>query len=134
MDTSPTRRRQIVGDHVTVSRSTQFLIRPQNVCGHMTDTDEIEDTATFHAILDVADHRDDVEAFRNEYGDEKLAEALSATIDYLNGRLSRRMAATELEISNYAGIAITNEIEEVVRARYGDDPWLDTQLRGDALD
>ena len=100
----------------------------------MTDTDEIEDTATFHAILDVADHRDDVEAFRNEYGDEKLAEALSATIDYLNGRLSRRMAATELEISNYAGIAITNEIEEVVRARYGDDPWLDTQLRGDALD
>ena len=100
----------------------------------MTDKDEIKDTETFREILAAADHRDDVEAFRQEYGEEKLAEALSATIDYLNGRLTRRMAATELEVSNYAGIAITNEIEKVVRARYGDDPWLDTQLRDDALD
>jgi hypothetical protein len=100
----------------------------------MTNTDEIKKTETFEAVLAAADHRDDVEAFRNEYGDEKLAEALSATIDHLNERLTRRMAATELEVSNYAGIAITNEIEEVVRARYGDDPWLDRQLRDDALD
>lgn len=99
-----------------------------------TDTDEIKDTDTFRAILDAADHRDDIWAFRQEHDDEKLAEALSVTIDYLNGRLTRRMAATELEVSNYAGIAITDEIEEIVRERDGNDPWLDAQLRDDVLD
>ncbi|ELZ40635.1 hypothetical protein C471_07626 [Halorubrum saccharovorum DSM 1137] len=99
-----------------------------------TDVDEIEETETFEAILDAASHRDDIRAFKEQHGDEKLAEALGLTIDYLNSELTRRMAATELEVSNYAGIAITDEIEEIVRARYGDDPWLDAQLRGDALD
>ncbi|MGQ3329946.1 DUF7437 domain-containing protein [Halorubrum sp. FL23] len=99
-----------------------------------TDTDEIKDTDTFEAILDAADHRDDIQAFRRKHGDEKLAEALVLTIDHLNGRLTKRMAATELEVSNYAGIAITDEIEEIVYARDGNDPWLDTQLRDDALD
>jgi len=74
-------KRQIVGDHVTVSRSTQFLIRPQNVCDHMmTDTDEIKGTATFQAVLDA--DRDDIQVFRREHGDDKLAEALEVTIDF----------------------------------------------------
>ena len=90
---------------------------------------EIKDTDTFHAVLDAADKRDDIREFRRANGDDKLAEALAVTVGYLNGELTRRMAATELGVSNYAGIAITNEIEEVVRERYGDDPWLDQQLR-----
>jgi len=132
VDTSPTRERQIVGDHVTVSRSTQFLIRPQNVCDHMTDTDEIKGTATFQAVLDA--DRDDIQVFRREHGDDKLAEALEVTIDFLNAEMTRRMAETELRVSNYAGITITNEIEEVVREMHGGDPWLDRQLRDDVFE
>lgn len=95
----------------------------------MGNTDGTGNTETFESVLDAASHHDDIRKFRRAHGDDKLAEALAVTIDYLNGELTRRMVATELEVSNYAGIAITNEIEEVVRERYGDDPWLDQQLR-----
>ncbi|CDK39469.1 hypothetical protein [Halorubrum sp. AJ67] len=95
----------------------------------MTSTNEIKNTVTFQKILDAANHRDDIRVFRREHGDEKLAEALEVTIGYLNAEMTRRMAATELGVSNYTGITITNEIEEVVRDMYREDPWLDDQLR-----
>jgi len=46
----------------------------------MTDTDEIKGTATFQAVLDA--DRDDIQVFRREHGDDKLAEALEVTIDF----------------------------------------------------
>ena len=100
----------------------------------MTNTGEIKNTETFEVILNAADHRDDIRVFRRLHGDDKLAKALSLTIDHLNAELTKRMAATELEVTKYAGITITNEIEEVVREMHGKDPWLDRQLRDDALD
>ncbi|MEZ3162276.1 DUF7437 domain-containing protein [Halorubrum miltondacostae] len=98
----------------------------------MTDTDEIKDTETFQAVLDA--DRDDIRDFHRKHGEDKLADALEVTIDYLNGELTRRMAATDLGVTNYEGINITNEIEEVVREMHRKDPWLDTQLRDDVFE
>lgn len=123
---------EIARDHVTVSRTNPFLIRSQNVIGYMTDTDEIKDTETFQAVLDA--DRDDIRDFHRKHGEDKLADALEVTIDYLNGELTRRMAATDLGVTNYEGINITNEIEEVVREMHRKDPWLDTQLRDDVFE
>lgn len=93
---------------------------------------EIKDTATFREILNA--DRDAIQEFRREHGDDKLAEALEVTIDFLNAEMTRRMAATDLGVTNYEGINITNETEEVVREMHGEDPWLDRQLRDDVFE
>jgi|AntDeeMetagen285_2_1112576.scaffolds.fasta_scaffold02111_2 predicted transcriptional regulator len=94
------------------------------------DDGDVAFTATpaFIAVISATEVRDDINAFYEQHGVETLATAYQATIEYLNGQLSRRMTADKIGVSTYAAIAITEEIEEVLREMDGYDPYLDDQL------
>jgi len=57
-----------------------------------------------------------------------VAAAYQAPFDYLNRNISRRMAADNIGVSDYEGIAIREEIEESIREIRGYDPYLDEQI------
>jgi len=98
----------------------------------MTDTDEIKGTATFRQPLDA--DRDDIQVFRREHGDDKLAK-LEVTNDFFEREMTRRMAETELRVSNYAGITPITKRDRRGRPRNAtEDPWLDRQLRDDVFE
>lgn len=87
-----------------------------------------EVTPTFIAVVSASAVRDDLALFIERHSIGMLAAAFDATVDYLNGEMSRRMAAEELGLEPYEGIAITDEIESVITTMHGHDPYLDAAL------
>ena len=91
-------------------------------------TATFEVTPTFVALVSASAVRDDVELFLDRHSLRKLAAAYEATLAYLNGRATRRMAAKEIGLEPYEGITITEEIETVIDQLRDSDPYLVEQL------
>lgn len=87
-----------------------------------------EVTPTFIAVVSASAVRDDIDLFIDRHSLGMLAAAYQATLAHLNGEMSRRMAADQLDLDPYEGITITNAIETVVDEMRGHDPLLDEQL------
>ncbi|WP_425499639.1 DUF7437 domain-containing protein [Halogeometricum luteum] len=66
----------------------------------------------------------DLSRYADRHGQEAIIPAVSATIKYLRGDLTRRGDATELNVSMAEGIAVTQAIEPIVAVVRDFDPLL----------
>lgn len=92
-------------------------------------TATFEVTPTFIALVSASAVRDDIELFLERHSLGMLAAAYEATLAYLKGRATRRMAAEEVGLDPYEGITITEEIEAVIDQMRDADPYLAEQFR-----
>jgi len=86
-----------------------------------------EVTPTFVALVSASAVRDDLEVFLERHTIGELAQAYEATLDYLQGRATRRMVAEEIGLAPYEGITITQEMEAVIDQLHDSDPYLDLE-------
>lgn len=87
-----------------------------------------EVTPTFIAIVSASAIRDDIELFLDRHSIGTLAAAYKATLVYLNGWATCRMAVKKIGLELYEGITIPEEIESVRDEMCGTDPYLADQL------
>jgi len=119
-------------EYVTVDDSTEpYEYTATPVRTRIVGDDEattFEVTPTFVALVSASAVRDDIDLFLNRHSLGKLAAAYEATLAYLNGHATRRMAAKEIGLDPYEGIAITEEIETVIDQLRDSDPYLAEHL------
>lgn len=106
-------------EYVNVDDSSEpyeYTARPIQapVVGEDGDQTVFTITPGFVAVVSASDIRDDISLFVERHSLGMLAAAYDATIPYLDGEMSRRMAAEKLGLDTYEGLTITNEIESVI--------------------
>lgn len=66
---------------------------------------------------------EDVAQFVEDYGIEKLVDVVSYVKPYVDGRMTERIAARELELSTVVGMTILIALEDTVRGMQEVDPF-----------
>jgi hypothetical protein len=89
------------------------------------DGDTFHVTPTLIAAIGAVETNDEIDAFYERHGLATLAAALGKTRDHLTGRVTRRMVASDLDVAAVEGIAVTMELEELIRDMAPHDPHLD---------
>lgn len=65
---------------------------------------------------------DDLVMVIDRYGWTMIPDAVQGTVDYLEGRVTRRGVADNLDVDAGEGIALTQAVERVIRVVGGVDP------------
>jgi hypothetical protein len=101
------------------------LWRADPVSGNWTDETTLELGPVIIAVYGATSVDDDLELFVDRHGKAALAPAVTATIDYLEGNMTRRGVADNLGIPAVEAIAVTQSIERIIVVVKDDDPRLD---------
>ena len=89
------------------------------------DGREIAITPTLIHAVALTEFDDDAEYFYNRYGLGRLVEAVQIAAQYYAGRLTQRMAATEMGVQSVEGMAIIYAVRPVLAAGREHDPYFD---------
>lgn len=92
--------------------------------GNWTDETTIELGPVIIAAYGATSVDDDLELFIDRHGKAALAPAVTATIEYLKGEVTRRGVADKLGVPAVEGIAITQAIERIIVVVKDYDPTL----------
>lgn len=82
-------------------------------------------TPTISAAIGLQAVDDDVAQFVDEYGVETLADVVAYVKPYIEGRMTERLAARELELSALVGMTILIALEDTVREMQEIDPFFE---------
>lgn len=89
------------------------------------DGDTFHVTPTVVAAIGAIETNDELEAFYDRHGLATFTAALGKTRDYLAGRVTRRMIASDLDVTAAEGIAVTMELEELIHDMVPYDPYIE---------
>ena len=89
------------------------------------DGDAYTITPTFVAAVAQVPRDPDLELLVERHGLGKLAAALTYAIPYVDGGMTERVAARELDLQPALGIAVLQALREVVEATREHDPYFD---------
>ncbi|WP_276258027.1 DUF7437 domain-containing protein [Haloglomus litoreum] len=95
------------------------------VSGNWTDETTIELGPVIIAVYGATGVDEDLELFVDRHGRAALAPAVTATVEYLEGKTTRRGVADALGVPAVEGIAVTQAIERIVAVVKPYDPTLD---------
>ena len=95
------------------------------VSGNWTDGTTIELGPVIIAVYGATGVDEDLELFVDRHGRAALAPAVTATVEYLEGDITRRGVADALGVPAVEGIAVTQAIERVVVVVKPYDPTLE---------
>lgn len=95
------------------------------VSGVWMDEGTVEFGPTLIAVFGATSVDDDLELYVDRHGKAELAPAVTATISYLTGDVTRRGVADALGIPAVEGIAVTQAIERIVAVVKASDPSLE---------
>ncbi|MFB6196800.1 MAG: ArsR/SmtB family transcription factor [Halobacteriaceae archaeon] len=82
-------------------------------------------TPTITAVIGQQAVDEDVSQFVDNYGLEKLVDTVAYVKPYINGRMTERLAARELDLPAVVGMTILIALEDVVRKLQKSDPFFD---------
>jgi hypothetical protein len=89
------------------------------------DGDEYTITPTLIEAVGRSPHDQDLGLLIEKYGIGKLAAALTYAIPYVEGGMTERVAARELDLQPAFGIAVLQSLREVILDMRGHDPYFD---------
>jgi len=89
------------------------------------DGDEYTVTPTLVDAFSRSSHDPDLDLLIEKYGLGKLAAALTYAIPYMNGKMSERVAARELDLQYAFGVAVLQALRDVVRDMESIDPYFE---------
>jgi ribosomal protein S11 len=95
------------------------------VNGNWTDETTITLSPVIIAVYGATSTNDDLNLFIDHHGKAALAPAVTATIDYLKGKTTRRGVAANLGVPAVEAIAVTQAIERIIVMVKDSDPMLD---------
>ena len=101
------------------------LWRADPVSGDWTDETTIKFGPVIIAVYGATSANDDLELFIERHGKAALAPAVTATIDVLQGKTTRRGVADDLDVPAVEAIAVTQAIERIIAVVKDSDPMLD---------
>ena len=101
------------------------LWRADAVSGDWTDEATLKLSPVTIAVYGATSVSDDLELFIDRHGKAALAPAITATVGYLKGEMTRRGVAESLSIPAVEAIAVTQAIERVITLVKEFDPILD---------
>ena len=101
------------------------LWRADPVSGNWSDETTLELGPVIVAVYGATSVDDDLELFVDRHGKAALAPAITATIDYLEGKTTRRGVADDLGVPAVEAIAVTQAIERIIAVVRDHDPTLD---------
>lgn len=101
------------------------LWRADPVSGNWSDETTLELGPTIVAVYGATSVDDDLELFVDRHGKAALPAAVTATIDYLEGKTTRRGVADDLGVPAVEAIAVTQAIERIIAVVRDHDPTLD---------
>jgi len=101
------------------------LWRAEPVSGNWTDETTLEIGPVIVAVYGATSVDDDLELFVDRHGKAALAPAVTATIDYMTGKTTRRGVADALSVPAVEAIAVTQAIERIIAVVGEYDPTLD---------
>lgn len=113
-----------VAEELDTYEDGSSLWRAEPVSGNWTDETTIELGPVIIAVYGAASVDDDLELFIDRHGKAALAPAITATIEYLKGNMTRRGVADQLGVPAVEGIAITQAIERIIAVVKDHDPTL----------
>lgn len=87
--------------------------------------DEYTITPTFIEAFGRTPRAQDLEFLIDKYGIGKLAAALTYAVPYVEGTMSERVAARELNLQPAVGIAVLQALREVILEMRAHDPYFD---------
>jgi len=94
--------------------------------------DWIEDTDGDYPVVSVTVYYvyqreldEDIETFVDRQGWRMIPAAVEGTMDYLKGRATRRMAASDMGVGAVEGMMITQAVERVISVVGDSDPDID---------
>ncbi|QLH83016.1 DUF7437 domain-containing protein [Halosimplex pelagicum] len=82
-------------------------------------------TPTLIAAFGRSPHDQDLDLLVDKYGRGKLAAALMYAIPYVNGEMSERVAARELDLQYAFGVAVLQALRDVVQEMEPIDPYFE---------
>jgi len=86
------------------------------------DGDEYTVTPTLIAVFGRSPHDQDLDLLIERHGLGKLAAALTYAIPYVNGEMSERVAARELDLQYAFGVAVLQALRDAVQEMESVDP------------
>lgn len=89
------------------------------------DGDEYTITPTLIEAFGKSPHDQDLDLLIEKHGIGKLAAALSYAIPYVEGGMTERVAARELDLHTAFGIAVLQALREVILDMREDDPYFE---------
>jgi hypothetical protein len=89
------------------------------------DGDKYTVTPTLVDAFGRSPHDQDLDLLIEKYGLGKLAAALTYAIPYVNGNMSERVAARELDLQYAFGVAVLQALRDVVRDMESVDPYFE---------
>lgn len=101
------------------------LWRADPVSGNWTDETSLDIGPVIVAVYGATSVDDDLELFVDRHGKAALAPAVTATIDYMTGKTTRRGVADDLSVPAVEAIAVTQAIERIIAVVKEYDPTLD---------
>lgn len=101
------------------------LWRAEPVNGVWTDETTVELGPTIIAVFGATTVDENLELYMQRHGKAALPAAVTATIEYLRGNMTRRGVADELSVPAVEGIAVTQAIERIIAVVKDHDPTLD---------
>lgn len=101
------------------------LWRTKSVVGVWNADATVEFGPTVIAVYGASSVDDDLELFIDRHGKAAIALAIVETIEYLEGKTTRRGVADALDVPAVEGIAVSQVIEGVIGVVRGADPSLD---------
>lgn len=101
------------------------LWRADPVIGVWNSETAVKLGPTVIAVYGATTVDDDLDLFVDRHGKAALAPAISETIDYLNGRATRRGVAAALDVPAVEGIAVSQAIEQIIGVVRDVDPSLE---------
>ncbi|RJT07203.1 hypothetical protein D3261_03875 [Halococcus sp. IIIV-5B] len=100
------------------------LWRADAVSGDWTDEATLKLSPVTIAVYGATSINEDLELFIDRHGKAALAPAITATVDYLKGEMTRRGVADNLSVPAVEAIAVTQAIERVIAVVKEFDPIL----------
>lgn len=82
-------------------------------------------TPTLIAAFGRSPHDQDLDLLIEKYGLGKLAAALTYAIPYVNGEMSERIAARELDLQYAFGIAVLQALRDIIHEMESVDPYFE---------
>lgn len=113
-----------IAEELDTYENGSSLWRAEPVSGNWTDETTIELGPVIIAVYGATSVDDDLELFIDRHGKAALAPAVTATIEYLKGEVTRRGVADKLGVPAVEGIAITQAIERIIVVVKDHDPTL----------
>ena len=100
------------------------LWRADAISGDWTDEATLKLSPVTIAVYGATSINEDLELFIDRHGKAALAPAITATVDYLKGEMTRRGVADSLSVPAVEAIAVTQAIERVIAVVKEFDPIL----------